>query len=106
MKFRAVSIQSLALLLILMAVPASAQVLVGPNAEWSHWKFPGEFADDWGSTFTVGSLNFNPGVRLGYSGADGAFLALVDLSAAKFAIGGFDYSIFGSSGNGVAAFTA
>lgn len=94
MKFRVVLGRVLPLLIALFAVPASAQVLVGPNAEWSRWRFPDTFSDAWGNTFTMGGLNFNPGLRLGYLGADGALMTLVDVSAAKFGFDGLDYSIF------------
>lgn len=94
MKLRMAFVRVLSLLIALVAVPVSAQVLVGPNAEWSRWRFPDTFSDAWGNTVTVGSLNFNPGLRLGYLAADGALLTVVDVSAAKFGFDGLDYSIF------------
>jgi len=69
------------LVLVLLAIgagPAGAQVSVGPNLEWSYWRFPSSFGDESGNTLSMGSSEISPGLRLGYLFPGAAFSLSVD----------------------------
>ena len=70
------------------ARPAIAQVTVGPNIEWSYWKFPSHFSDESGNTLSMGSSEISPGLRVGYLFPGGSSTLALDAGIQVFHFGG------------------
>jgi hypothetical protein len=58
---------------------ASAQMLVGPNLEWSYWSFPKIIDIKSGSAIAVGGYYLSPGLRVGYLFPGAAVTATADV---------------------------
>jgi hypothetical protein len=72
---------------------ACAQMLVGPNLEWSYWSFPkATFGVKSGSAVSVGGYYLSPGLRVGYLFPGGAVTALGDVGIQHEAIESIKYT--------------
>jgi hypothetical protein len=80
-------------ILAFAARTACAQMLVGPNLEWSYWAFPKSvFGVDNGTSVSVGGYYLSPGLRVGYLFPGAAVTALADVGIQHEAIESIKYT--------------
>jgi hypothetical protein len=72
--------------------PASAQVFVGPNLEWSYWSLPDPFSEDSGDVLSIGGFYLSPGLRLGYLFLGGTLMVSADAGVQSQRLGSFKYT--------------
>lgn len=83
----------LALLASVCHVPTvRAQAFVGPNLEWSHWRYPDKFREFTGAVLGTGGYYLIPGLRLGYVFHGGAIAASVDEGMQLERLGQWQYT--------------